>query len=477
MKLTEALKMNGTTTENGMSTNTTSLNFNVDLFFKGGAMRNADEKDIISLVSKAWAEDPTTCLRILFWVRDVRGGAGERRFFRTAIKYIADKDPQGMADILGLIPEYGRWDDLLALVGTYLEKDAFTLIQDAIKNESGLAAKWMPRKGIIANKLRTFMGLTPKTYRKRLVELTKVVETQMCANEWENINYEHVPSLAMARYGKAFGKHTPDRFHGYIQSLQKGEAKINTAAVYPYDVTKALFKNAAAEEQWKALPNYLEGSAERILPLVDVSGSMSSSCGGNLTCIDVAISLGLYISERNEGPFKDHFITFSAKPQLQHLVGSIKDRFHQMSGADWGMNTNLKAAYKLILNQAVKHKVPQDEMPTQILVLSDMEFDAATGGGGWRNEGGKWNPTAQEMVKTMFADAGYEMPNIVYWNIQSRGENVPVRFDESGAALISGFSPSIMTSLLSGGTMTPVGIMMETIGKERYSRIKYETNR
>lgn len=480
MKLTEALKMNSTTTENGMSTNTTSLNFNVDLFFKGGAMRAADEKDIISLVSKAWAEDPTTCLRILFWVRDVRGGAGERRFFRISIKYIADKDPQGMANILGLIPEYGRWDDLLIFDGTKAEPYAMTLIKAALADGNGLCAKWMPRKGSFSSKLRSFLGLTPKEYRKTLVNLTNVVETQMCAKNWDAINYQHVPSLAMSRYGKAFGKHTPDRFGSYIESLKKGEAKINASAVYPYDITKALFKNDASIEQWKALPNYLEGNSERILPLVDVSGSMSSSCGGNLTCMDVAISLGLYISERNEGPFKDHFITFSAKPQLQHLVGDLKDRFKQIIHADWGMNTNLEAAYKLILNQAVKHKVSQDEMPTQILILSDMEFDEATSTrGGWYNSGTvpEWNPTAQEMVKKMFSDAGYEMPNIVYWNIQSRGENVPVRFDESGTALISGFSPSIMTSLLSGATMTPVSIMMETIGKERYSCINYETSR
>jgi hypothetical protein len=479
MKLTEALKMKSTTTENGMTTNTTSLNYNVDLFFKAGAMRNADENSIISLVSKAWVEEPTTCLRILFWARDIRGGAGERRFFKIAIKYLADKDPQGMADILALIPEFGRWDDLLIFEDTHSEDFALSMIDLALTEGNGLCAKWMPRKGTFAVKLRNFMGLTPKGYRKKLVELTKVVETQMCANEWENINYEHVPSLAMSRYGKAFGKHTPDRFHGYIQSLQKGEAKINVGAVYPYDITKALNSNAASEEQWKSLPNFLEGNTERILPLVDVSGSMGTSCGGNLTCMDVAISLGLYISERNEGPFKDHFITFSANPQLQHLTGTLKDRFNQMRYADWGMNTNLEAAYKLILNQAVKHNVPQDEMPTQILILSDMEFDSATNsGGGWYSNEIKtdWNPTAQEMVKKMFTDAGYELPNIIYWNIQSRGENVPVSFDEQGTALISGFSPSIMTSLLSGVSMTPVSIMMETIGKERYSRIKYETN-
>jgi hypothetical protein len=480
MKLTEALKMKSTTTENGMTTNTTSLNSNVDLFFKAGAMRNADENSIISLVSKAWVEEPTTCLRILFWARDVRGGAGERRFFKTAIKYIADKDPQGMSDILGLIPEFGRWDDLLIFEDTHSEEFALSIIDTALGNDNGLCAKWMPRKGSFASKLRKFMSLSPKEYRKRLVELTKVVETQMCAKEWDSIEFGKLPSVASARYQKAFGKNAYESYSAYIQSLVKGEAKINASAVYPYDVTKSLRNGntTVASEQWKALPNYLEGSTERILPLVDVSGSMDSSCGGNLTCMEVAISLGLYISERNEGPFKDHFITFSSSPQLQHLTGDLKDRYDQMSMADWGMNTNLEAAYKLILNQAVKHNISQDEMPTQILILSDMEFDSATNTRSWgsSNRNSTWGPTAQEMVKDMFTNAGYEMPNIVYWNIQSRGENVPVRFDEQGTALISGFSPSIMTSLLSGGTMTPVGIMMETIGKERYSRISYDLN-
>jgi hypothetical protein len=479
MKLTEALKMAGAVTENGMATNTTSLNYNVDLFFKGGAMRAAEEADIIALVSKAWNEDQTTCLRNLFWIRDVRGGAGERRFFRIAIKYLADVDPQGMANVIGFIPEYGRWDDLLIFEGTSSEEYAMSLIDKALTDGNGLCAKWMPRKGTFASKLKGFMGLSPKGYRKKLVELTKVVETQMCANVWENINYEHVPSLAMSRYGKSFKKHTPEKFSSYIESLKKGEAKINAAAVYPYDITKSLNTNDAAQEQWKALPNYLEGNTERILPLVDVSGSMSTSCGGNLTCMDVAISLGLYISERNEGPFKDHFITFSNSPKLQHLTGDLKSRFDQLAHADWGMNTNLQAVYQLILNQAKRHSIPQDEMPTQILILSDMEFDQATDArGGWTREENisVWNQTAQEMVRQMFHDAGYEMPNIIYWNIQSRGENVPVRFDEQGTALISGFSPSIMTSLLGGAEMTPVSIMMETLNKERYQQIKYETN-
>ena len=480
MDLMTALKIKSTTTENGMTTNTTSLNANVDLFFKAGAMRAANENDIISLVSKAWNEDPTTCLKIIFWARDVRGGAGERRFFRIAFSYLIEKDPEGLSSVMQLIPEYGRWDDLKSFEGTSAEDLAIAMIATALRDKNSLCAKWMPRKGSFAAKIRNFMNLTPKAYRKLLVGLTDVVENKMCAKEWEQINFGHVPSLAMSRYGMAFTKNAQESFSKYVQSLKKGEAKINTGAIYPYDVTKALYKNDAAEEQWKALPNFLEGNTEKILPLVDVSGSMGTGCGGNLTCMDVAISLGLYISERNEGPFKDHFLTFSSNPQLQELTGDLKDRFRQMQSADWGMSTNLEKAYKLILDQAVKHNISQEEMPTQILVLSDMEFDQATNQReeilGWgEQDRDTWNPTAQEMVEKMFTDAGYKVPNIIYWNIQSRNGNVPVRFDEGGTALISGFSPSIMTSLLSGAEMSPVSIMMETIGKERYSQITYET--
>ena len=210
-----------------------------------------------------------------------------------------------------------------------------------------------------------------------------------------------------------------------------------------------------------------------ILPVVDVSGSMSSPAGGSktVTCMNVAISLGLYISERNVGPFKDAFITFSSKPQLQVLSGSLNDRYTQMSDSDWGMSTDLEATFKLILDQATKHKLSQDKMPNKILILSDMEFNQATGGGGWRNEGGKWNPTAQQMIETMYSDAGYKVPQIVYWNIQSRNGGVPVAFDAKGTALVSGFSPAIMTSLLGGDIESPQQIMDKTILSERYARI------
>lgn len=477
MKFVDALRQEDVLTENGMSTNSTSLNACVDLFFNIGAMRGQDTSRLISNFSKAFNEDPKRAMKLLFWARDVRGGAGERQVFRDIMDYLAENHDLALKPNLHLIAEFGRWDDLLTLIGTSLEKDALSLISDALKSENGLCAKWMPRKGQTAEKLRAFLKLSPKQYRKTLVNLTNVVETKMCAKDWNSIDFGKIPSLASARYQKAFGRNAFEKYSAYIQSLQKGEAKINAGAVYPYDITKSLKRGnwEVANEQWKALPNYMEGSNEMLLPLVDVSGSMETAAGNNknVTCLDVAISLGLYISERNEGAFKDAFITFSSNPQLQVLSGSLKDRYAQMSSSDWGMSTNLEAAFKLILNQATKHNLSQDEMPSKLLILSDMEFDAATNSRGWysRDEKTEWNPTAQQMIEKMYADAGYKIPQIVYWNIQSRNGGIPVKFDKTGTALVSGFSPAIMTSLIKGEITSPQQIMDQTILSERYSQI------
>lgn len=476
MKFVDALRQEDMLTENGMATNSTSLNACVDLFFNIGAMRGQDTQRLIATFSKAFNEDPKRAMKLLFWARDVRGGAGERQVFKDILTYLAEDHDLALKPNVNLIAEYGRWDDLLVLIGTRLEKDALSQIQAAIGAGNGLCAKWMPRKGAVAEKLRNFMSMSPKQYRKTLVNLTNVVETKMCAKEWDSIDFGKLPSVASARYQKAFGRNAYESYTAYIQSLVKGEAKINAGAVYPYDITKSLNHGNAsvANEQWKALPNYMEGANDMILPVVDVSGSMSCPAGSSktVTCMDVAISLGLYISERNEGPFKDAFITFSDNPQLQVLSGSLKDRYTQMARADWGMSTNLEATFKLILDQATKHKLSQDEMPNKILILSDMEFNVATGSRGWgnsRSEG--WNPTAQQMIEKMYDAAGYTMPQIVYWNIQSRNGGVPVAFDKAGTALVSGFSPAIMTSLLGGDIESPQQIMDKTILSERYAPI------
>jgi hypothetical protein len=475
--LVNAMRTKDTVTENGMVTNSSTLSATLDLFFTIGAIRQTINSDygkqrLIAKYEAARNEDSLITRKLLFWSRDVRGGAGEREAFRTLLRHAAINHPSELIPNVGLIAEFGRWDDVFSLIGTPVEKEAIDLIVTELRNGNGLLAKWLPRLGgkvadrkkFIANKVRSAMNLGPKEYRKLLVSLTSVVETPMCAKEFDKINYEHVPSLAMSRYSTAFGRNDETRFNEYKESLVKGEAKINASAVYPYDITKNLQRGDAnlANEQWKALPNYLEGSNERVLPVCDVSGSMDTAIGGNTTAMDVCISLGLYISERNEGPFKNAFVTFSSDPKLQYLTGDLKSRFAQLQSADWGMSTNLEATFKMILKQAIKHNVSEEEMPTCILIMSDMEFNEAT----------RRHETAMNMIRREYQESGYTLPKIVFWNLASRRDNFPVTSDESGTGLISGFSPSILKTVLSGNAMNPVQIMLDTINVPRYESIQ-----
>jgi len=339
---------------------------------------------------------------------------------------------------------------------------------------ASLCSKWMPRKGKIAAELRTAFGWSPKQYRKTLVNLTKVVESQMCAKDWDNINFSHVPSLAASRYKKAFNRHTT-KFAEYVASLVKGDpsVKVNAGAVYPYDVLKGVINPYGSVRldkteldhvvaQWEALPNFV-GDAN-ILPLVDVSGSMACRAGGHLskstiTCLDVAVSLGLYLADKNTGKFKDTFLTFSSRPELITLRGNVVQKSEQMIKSKWEMNTNLHAAFDKILDVAVKGKVPQHEMPEMILILSDMQFDSCA----------RYDDSAMQMIERKYKDAGYTVPQIVFWNLNS-SDNVPVKAHKSGAALVSGFSPAITKALLSASLddFTPEGIMLKTVMVPRY---------
>lgn len=286
----------------------------------------------------------------------------------------------------------------------------------------------------------------------------------MCAREWSAINYSHVPSVAAARYQKTFNKHDGTRYAEYRNSLQKndGTVKINAGAVYPYDVIKSVRygDKIVAQAQWDALPNYM-GDAS-ILPLVDVSGSMTCRVGGTgtMTCLDIALSLGLYCADKNKGKFKDTFLTFSAQPQLLHLKGDLLAKLDQMECSKWGMNTNLHAAFWKILETAKKGNVPQEEMPQTLLILSDMQFDQCI----------RFDHSAMQMIRNEYEDAGYNVPNVVFWNLNAAYGNMPVKYNEHGTALVSGFSPALMTSILAGNdNFTPQAIMLETVMKERYN--------
>ncbi len=482
--LLAAMQTENSLTENGMTTNSSSLNDCVNLFFQIGAMRGKDKQVLINTFVKAYNENALTAMRLLFWARDVRGGAGERQIFRDIVQYLANTQTKSLSKNISLFSEYGRWDDLLVLIGTKLENEALSVIKKGLEDKNGLCAKWLPRPNVgnrekkrQSSAIRKYLGLTPKEYRKTLSELSNTVEQLMCSKNWSAIEYSKLPSKAMSDYMKAFSKNDLERFQAYLEAVKSGDAKINAGAVYPYDIVKNMKHGSldGANVQWNALPNYMTGNTERLLPVVDVSGSMECAAGNNdkVSCMDVSISLGLYISERNVGQFKDAFVTFSSDPQLQILKGSLSERYNQLSSAEWGMSTNLEAVFQLILKQGKQHNVPESEMPTMILILSDMEFNSATNSdNSWGNtRDHNWNPTAQKMIENMYSDAGYTMPKIVYWNLNARNNNFPVQFDESGTALVSGFSPALLTNLLSGKDLSPVSMMNQVVNSARYEAV------
>lgn len=451
-------------TANGMLTFDSSLDPCVDLFFAIGSSRG---KDLTPQFERAFQSNPTAALRILFWARDVRGGAGERETFRKLLKSFAEKNTTTSTEIVKLVPEYGRWDDLFVLFGTKSQEAVIGIIKSELDNQNGLLAKWLPRKGPIAKVIRQHLNLTEQAYRKLIVGLSNTVEQKMCARQWDTINYNHVPSVAAARYQKAFTKHDTARYEEYKKGFATGESKINATAVYPYDVVKSA-KNGdpnVAAAQWEALPNYLGDN--KIVPMVDTSGSMYTPVGSNknLTCIDVSVALGLYIADKQQGAFKDLFLTFSHDSRIELLRGDFLSKLFQLENADWGCNTNLERAYAEILRVAVSNKLAQEDMPKYLLILSDMEFDIGTS-----SYTGK-SYRAQDMAKEMYNAAGYDLPKIVYWNLNARPGNVPVKFNEQGTALISGFSPAIMKSVLAAENFSPISIMLETINSERYKNI------
>lgn len=464
--LLNSMQTGNSTTFNGMVTNSTSLNECVNFFFTAGALRNAEDSTIIRKFSLAFNEDPLTAMKLLFWARDIRGGAGERRLARIIYTYLAKNHPEVIIKNMHLIPEYGRWDDLLIIVENFtgdVQEQALNMITNGLISENKLCAKWMPRPNgkhkKVANIIRKHLKLTPKEYRKILAGVTDVIETKLCIKDYGSINYEHVPSIAMHRYQNAFMKNDSEGFGAYKDKLKNGEAKINAEAIYPHQVVKSLSvgDNTIANSQWNSLPNYMSESNERIMPMCDVSESMSG------IPMEVSVALGIYISERNLGPFKDHFITFTSNPTLQKLSGSLSDRYLQISG-EIGYDTDISKAFDSILTSAVRDNVSAEHMPTMILILSDMEFNDYCISGN--------SVDSLKMIQSKYEDAGYKMPKIVYWNIDAKQDNVPVKFDETGTALVSGYSPSILTAILKGEEFTPIGIMKEKLNEDRYKQVK-----
>lgn len=449
---------NKTCTTNGASAYRSTCSKVLDFFGQAASMRG---KDTTALFRAAYQENPEIAKRALLWVRDVRGGAGERKAFRDNLSQLSKE--LDVSKLLQKVPEIGRWDDLFVVFGTANEAFALKLISDALIAGNALCAKWMPRKGVVAEKVRKHMNLTPKQYRKLLVGLTQVVETQMCSNQWDEIEYQKVPSNAHNIYKKAFGKHSPERYREYKDKLTKGEVKINASTLYPHQVVQSLKSDSViANAQWEALPNYVPADSS-ILPMIDLSGSMSTPAAQGVSAMEVAAALGMYVATKNTGAFKDLWLNFSENPVMYKLQGNnLEEYYGNLDFHNWGGTTNIEAAFVLILKVAIENNVSPADMPKTLMIFSDMQFNAASRGN---------NLTIFAAAKQMFDEKGYDLPNVVFWNLAARNANVPVTKDQTGAMLVSGFSPAIMEAVLSNDfeQITPEGLMLKVLMKDRYN--------
>ena len=476
-------ELNVTTTENGAKAYKSTLNECVDLFGKISACRK-DIPQARKLFALAFKEDPETATRILFNARDIRGGQGEREVFRNLFKDLVSENSEIGEKIVELIPVYGRWDDLLVLENTSAwERVQYIILEQLRKDEVALTAgenvsllgKWMPSINAssadskrLGRRFAQLLGKNEREYRKFLTALRsriKIVEQKMCSKEWSEIDYEHLPSRAGFMYRKAFAKQDATRYAEYLSAVEKGDKKINAGTIYPYEIVENyLYKGASNDKtidlMWEALPNYMEGQELNGLVVADVSGSMS--CMGG-TPMAVSISLAMYIAERNTGIWKDKFITFSYRPEIQTIAGkTVGDRIRNLSRADWAGNTDLRAVFESVLNAGIKNDVPDAEMPKKLIIVSDMQFDQACASN---------KRTNFEQIEKMYRKAGYEMPQLVFWNVNAIGGNVPMTIHDTGTCLVSGCSPSILKSVLGGKVITPVDVMRDAVYNERYAPI------
>ena len=504
-------------TENGALTHKTTKSDLLDMFAMGAAYRTRSDSDVILMFRKAFAENPVYALKCLFYIRDVRGGQGERRFFRVAMRDLATQNTDAVIRNIQYIPEFGRWDDLYALVGTPAEKAALNLIKDQLSLDvqcktPSLLAKWLKSENTsskesvrLANITRKCLGMTHKQYRKTLSILRariNVLERLMSAGKWDEIEFDKIPSKAGMKYKNAFARHDIERMkadkdiQSYADFAKDTTKKVNAKALYPYECVAEAFKamrgsmygyrsNVAMDDTnrlmvnkyWDNLADYFDGASFNGMAIVDTSGSM---CGSSADApINVAISLGLYCAEKAKGPFANHFITFSSNPTFVKTEGvDFCDKVMRMSHADWGGSTNVEAAFDMMLDTAIKNHCSQSDIPENLVIISDMEFDSCvTSGARSRDRWGYGNYTRVtkndltlfEAMAEKWAAHGYKMPHLIFWNVQARQNNIPM-IGHGAVSYVSGMSPSIFETIMTG--KTGYDLMMEKLNTERYACIR-----
>ena len=500
--LTNDTQFNSSVTENGALGYGTTGKALLDLNFKVASLRGTTEECIINLFMKAFYEHKLFAVKWLFYARDVREGLGERRLFRVISKHLCTHNPEVLRELIQYIPEYGRWDDMWELLDTPYATDVLDIISSQLhKDKAGmkynadlqpdasisLLAKWLPsvnasstRTRMRAHQIRKYLGFNERSYRKLLSTMRsylRVVEKYMSHNQWGDIDYEAVPSRANLIYNNAFLRHDEERRRAFLGALERGEAKINSSVLYPHDIVHNYVQggwslslkpyDAALEGMWKGLPDIVNGSGNTIV-VADGSGSMTTGVGGTkVSALSVANALAIYFAERSNGQFKDKYITFSHKPQLVDFsqCTSLREKIEVALRYDEVSNTNIEAVFDLILKTAISKNMEQSELPHNILIVSDMEFDGCAS-----TNNGKLGKRLFAAIAFKFQEHGYVLPRLIFWNVNSRTGTIPVIENDLGVALVSGYSVNIIKMVLSG-ELDPYKCLIEQLISERYAPI------
>jgi len=484
LRFLESLKRDAvmTRTENGAVTYRSTQSECLDLFSTIGALRGEHDEEIINRFLSACAEDGDLAMKILFYARDIRGGIGERHVFRTILKWLAENKSRSVEKNLRYIPEYGRYDDLLTLLGTPCEDKVIRFIKEQLdadraamkEGESvSLLAKWLPSVNASngdtvrqARRIAREMGMNDAQYRKTLSALRSrigIIENHLRERDY-SFDYGKQPSRALFKYRKAFLRNDGGRYGAFLNRAAEGTERLRTGVLTPYEIIRPVVgpggiseaERRAIDVTWRAQEDFTGG--ENALVVIDGSGSMY--CGADPLPAAVALSMGIYYAERNTGAFRGHFITFSRDPRLVEIKGrDILEKVQYCRQFNEVANTNLQRVFELILKTAVRNRVSQTEMPAKLYIISDMEFDSCTE-----------DTTNFQYAGRLFAKYGYRLPEVVFWNVASRNRQQPVRANDQGATLVSGCSPRIF-SMLKAGVLSPYAFMMEVLSSERYAMI------
>lgn len=475
---------NRTYTENGAAAYRSTQSECLDLFATIGALRRESEEEIIDRFLRAYAENANLAMKTLFFARDARGGLGERRVFRVLLRWLAANEPRSLEKNLPYIAEYGRWDDLLVLLGTASEREVLGLIRrqlraDLAALEAGetvsLLGKWLPSVNASngdtvrqAKRVARAMEMNDAQYRKALSALRKkicILENNLREKDY-TFDYAKQPSEAMFKYRKAFMRNDGERYATFMNRVAEGAERLHTGALTPYEIIRPFFASGGVSDEerkaidttWNAQENF--AGDENALVVMDGSGSMYG--GVDPIPATVALSLGIYYAEHNTGVFHNHFITFSENPRLVEIKGrDIFEKVRYCSRFNEVANTNLQRVFELILSTAVKNCVPQPEMPNKLYIISDMEFDCCMD---------DCSETNFEHARRLFTAHGYRLPEVVFWNVASRNRQQPVRENDRGVALVSGCNARVF-SMLKAGSLSPYAFMVDVLGSERYAPI------